>query len=359
MEREERRQQREAIRRQKELERQAKEAAKLSDLERAQLEVSTFENQLELLISVHKDHGPTWDWPTVAASLAPPQPQRLGLHELRARQQACLPSSAQDRAAPDPISLAQAQDDRDYQEAVASYQAEINRSEYLKSLARRILDNDLKAYTEALTELNPVTELSVLGSSIHFTVHDTNLVECVIKVAGPKIIPDATKSLTTTGKLSVKPMPRTRLHELYQDHICSSMLRVARETFALLPVDTILVTAQVENKDMSTRRKGEQPVLSALFPRERFLALDFDRLDPSDAVETFEHRGDFKASRKTSAFAPISPMTLEDIGRVSSQRPDIGDLLAQVRTRRNILQEQLDSLCRPSPQPEPTIPPLQ
>ena len=70
MEREERRQEREALRRQKELERQAKEQAKLSAIEQAHLEVSTYENRLDLLLSVHKDHGPSWDWAGIAADRA-------------------------------------------------------------------------------------------------------------------------------------------------------------------------------------------------------------------------------------------------------------------------------------------------
>ena len=46
----ERRQQRDAQKRMRELERQAKEQAKLSEIEQARLEVETFENRLEMLL---------------------------------------------------------------------------------------------------------------------------------------------------------------------------------------------------------------------------------------------------------------------------------------------------------------------
>ena len=52
-----RREEREAQRRLRELERQAKEQAKLSAIEQARLEVERFENQLEVLLSVHKERG--------------------------------------------------------------------------------------------------------------------------------------------------------------------------------------------------------------------------------------------------------------------------------------------------------------
>lgn len=76
----ERRQQREAQKRLRELERRAKEQAKLSAMEQARLEVERYENQLDLLLSVHKEQGETWDWKTFAASLPPPNPQRSSYH---------------------------------------------------------------------------------------------------------------------------------------------------------------------------------------------------------------------------------------------------------------------------------------
>src|SRR5438093_13204305 len=86
----ERRQQRDAQRRLRELERQAKERAKLSAIEQARLEVETFENQLELLLSVHKEQGEVWDWMAIAASLPPVCPQKSSRNEQRARQRVAV-----------------------------------------------------------------------------------------------------------------------------------------------------------------------------------------------------------------------------------------------------------------------------
>lgn len=334
LQREERCHQREAIKRQKELERQAREQAKLSAIEQAELEFRRFENQLDLLISDHKEHGPVWDWPCLAASLAPAMPERLCQHELRARQHACLSSYSQVTASAEEITHAQQLDELDYEEALASYRADVARLEELRPLARRIVAGDLKAYAEALSQLSPLAELSVLGSTIHFTVHDRYLVECVLKVTGPQIIPVEAKSLTAAGKISIKPMPRIRRHELYQDHICSCMLRVARETFALLPVHTLLITASVERTDTSTGHRCDEPVLSAVLPRDSVLCLDFERLDPSDALERFRHRGDFKASRKTGGFASICALSPADLVEARSTPPGSAELIAQARAFR-------------------------
>ena len=132
---------------------------------------------------------------------------------------------------------------------------------------------------------------------------------CVLTVNGREVIPAETKSLTTAGKLSMKAMPKGRFHEIYQDHVCGCALRVARELLALLPVDTVLVTASVDGIDSRVGSRANLPVLSVAFDRATMDRLDFERLDPSDAMENFVHRGDAKTSRKSGEFLPIVPLT--------------------------------------------------
>src|SRR6266480_1432820 len=79
-----RRIEREAKRRQKEIERQLKEEAKLSALEQARLEVEAYENQLRLLLSVHKDRSAGINWRSLASQLPPHKPPRFARHELMA-----------------------------------------------------------------------------------------------------------------------------------------------------------------------------------------------------------------------------------------------------------------------------------
>src|SRR5687767_11930022 len=85
-----RRRQREAQKRFREFERQAKEQAKLSALAQARFEVERYENQLEVLLSVHKEQGETWNWAELAAALPPPPPRNLRCHTWAADRQAAL-----------------------------------------------------------------------------------------------------------------------------------------------------------------------------------------------------------------------------------------------------------------------------
>jgi hypothetical protein len=349
----ERREQREAQKQRRLLERRAKEHAKLSAMEQARLEVRTYENRLELLQSVHKEQGQVWDWSAVAAALPSPVPQRLSFHELRARQQACLASIRKVQEDELLITQARQKDELDYRQSLQNYAAETSSQAEIVALARRVLAGDPKAYTQALVELSPLGEISALGSAIYFTVHNSSLLEATLNVNGTQAIPDEVKSLTSTEKLSVKPMPKARFHELYQDYICSCMLRVAREVFALLPIETLLVTACADASDLTSCPFKEQPVLSAMIERTVLNGLDLNRLDPSDALEKFLHRGDFKASRKAGAFAPIIPLSPADIPRAKKETAaNSGVLRAHVQRLRDELRGDLAKL--PSGSPVPT-----
>jgi hypothetical protein len=354
----ERRQQRDAQKQMRELERQAKEQAKLSEMEQARLEVERFENRLEILLSVHKEQGEIWDWTAIAASLPPPCPQRTSHKELKAKQRVAVLPSQQREAAAVWIEQARLQDEEEFQRASSDYSEQLVEWKNFKSLARRILSGEHKAFTETLVEVNPFAEISDLGSAIHFTVHTPKLVECRVKVNGKQAIPEELKTLTSSGKLSVKAMPKGRFHEIYQDYLCGCVLRVARELFALFPVNAVLVTAVVDSPDPRTGRKTELPVLSVAMPREQIARLDFNRLDPSDVMENFNRRGDLKASRKSEAFQPITPLTSDDLAPASADEMSFSELLACIKAVRNELKAKIADLSQNADtatmQPKPT-----
>jgi hypothetical protein len=341
-----RRQQRDAQKRQRDLEHQIKEQAKLSAIEQARLEVEAHENKLEVLLSVHKEQGETWDWIALAASIPPPCPQKSSNHELKAKQLMLVSSSREKGNAEATIEQARLQDEQLFQEAMQTYGVEKSEQEKLKDLAFRILAKEHKAYIEALVEFSPLREISDLGSLLHFTVHSATLIECEMKVNSTKTIPTEVKTLTASGKMSVKVMPKGRFHEIYQDYVCGCMLRVAREVFAMLPVEMVLVTASADLLDSRTGHTAVQPVLSAAIPRAVIARLNFEQLDSSEALENFRHRGDFKATRKSGAFQTITPLTPADIAQNSIENLGFHELLANIQKMREELKSKIAELTQ-------------
>jgi hypothetical protein len=109
------------------------------------------------------------------------------------------------------------------------------------------------------------------------------------------------------------------------------VLRIAREVFSLLPLNTVLVTAYVEGTDGATGASCDQAVQSTVFDRTKFQELQHDRLDPSEAVEGFLHRGDFKASRRSGAFQPIVPISYAELTDSGTAALGLEELQAQLR----------------------------
>jgi len=306
------------LKRQKELARMLKEQEKLSAQERARLEVEAFENSLEVLLSIHKQANAKFDWMEPLCTLPPHVPVN---GDFKAHEQ--------------------------------------ERAEWAKmhSLAKRVLAGEESAYDEALQDLSGFSELSKIGSSIAFRVHHSKLIECELTVNGRDAIPAEVKSLTSAGKLSVKAMPKARFHEVYQDYVCGCVLRAAREVLALLPVDVVIVTAKVSTLQTSTGANVNTPVLSVAFPRPALERLDFSRLDPSDSMENFTHRGDVMASRKSAEFVSITPLQPADIAGDNPTQCCLSDLLVRVREMRSEISAKLKTQDSKAQTPLETNPP--
>jgi len=352
-----RRQERTERKRQQELERRTKEQAKLSALEQARLEVETHENALEVLLSVHKESSATFDWDAYACALPPHRPPRVATHELAAQLQQVLFTNQSGTATSAALKAARLLDEHEYEAARNDYEKQLAEWEKLRSLARRVIAGEASSYYEAVSEFSAFDEISNLGSSIDVRAYSPKLFKCVLKVKGRDILPTEVKTLTASGKVSTKALPRARFNEIYRDYVCGCVLRVAREVFALLPVQTVLVTATVDGIDPRTGHPIDMPVVSVSVTREVVTHLDFERLDPSDALENFVHRGKVEASRKSGEFAPIEPLTPADLMEKRPEKMGLPTLVGRIREFRREIAALLKPLAPEAlKQIEPTIP---
>lgn len=324
---------RSAKKHQRELERQSKELAKMSVLEQTRNEVETHENMIDVLLSVHKEQTTSVDWVSLATSLPPVPPRHKSHNEHKIRQSLAITPSHSDAF----IMIAQAkeQDENEYQTALKTYDTDRIRWEGLSALARHILDGDPDAYITAIEKMSPFSELASIGSSLQFKIHNRHLVDVELNTNGRTAIPTEIKTLTASGKVTVKPMPRIRFIEIYQDYICGCALRIARELFALLPLETVLISASASALDTSTGQSTERPFLSVAISRQTLTQLNFELLDPSDSILNMPHRGNLKTSRKTGDFEFITPLTVSDLALCSSSTtPDFDTVVANVKRLR-------------------------
>jgi hypothetical protein len=313
-ERESRRQHNELLRRQKQLQR-------MLERERAAFEVQLYENRIDLLRSIHKDCGPTWDWSAIYSTSPPAPPARS--HKQANNAQLTLDGFEPTfwdklfrrvEKKKQVLSLAVEQgrkaDADEYLEAVTKHQREMAEWQEKRQIAGRVLAGDLQAFKEVIEEIGPFREISDLGSSVGFQFQNTSLIEVTLDINGQNVIPSETKNLLQSGKLSTKKMPQGLFYDLYQDYICGCVLRVAREIFALLPFDTVIVTAVGEGVNAQTGHLEEKPLLSVAIPRQTLDKLNLNSIDPSESMRNFIHRMDFKKNKGFQVITRIEPTSL-------------------------------------------------
>lgn len=316
-----RRAERDAQRRQRELEKQHKQLEKMQELERAAYEVHVYENHIDLLLSVHKECSNTWDWDKIRSSEPPIKPTKSHTHEelAQAKLDKFKPGvfgkilgrveSKRDKLVRN-VEEAREADEKEYQEALQAYEQEYADWEAVHELSGRILAGISDAYIDAIRQTDPFTDISELGSSIEFQAESGSLVEATLHVNSEGVIPSEVKSLLKSGKLSVKQMPKGGFYELYQDYVCGCVLRVARELFALLPIEMVIVNAMGSLLNTHTGYMEEQPILSVAIPRKTLEGLNFEMIDPSDSMSNFVHRMTF---RKTKGFSAIETFRASDL----------------------------------------------
>ena len=317
---------REALKKQRELEKQRTLLEKMQEQERSAYEVQVYENDIDVLISIHKDCGVDWNWELVQAIDPPSKPIKYNANERLAQSnfeayQPGLMDKILKRIEIKRNKLFvvveenKRKDEQVYQEALEEYEKKYSEWKEIRELSIRILSGDIAAFTDAIKQIDPFSEINRIGSEITFEVNDDYLVEATLFVNRQDVIPNETKTLLKSGRLSVKKMTKTKFYELYQDYVCGAVLRIARELFALLPVNMVIVTAQGELLNTKTGHLEEQPIVSVAIPKETLNRLNFDMLDPSDSMDNFLHKMKFL---KTKGFQKVDKILVT--GLKSSQQ---------------------------------------
>ena len=146
---------------------------------------------------------------------------------------------------------------------------------YYHSVASDILSGEIDTYLRLIYEVNPLDDLLDYGSNFEFGTDNADYIE-VEFIINTDVLLQARQTLS-----------RREYNDLLQDFICSLSIRIARDMFALLPINHTIVHAVMDN----------QTVLSVDFDREKLSSVKFGYVDPSDTMEKFNHHMDFSLDR--------------------------------------------------------------
>jgi len=266
-------------------------------LEWAKYEVDLFENQCELVQSIHKECDDEVDWTLIVKSTSPYPYGEAGPKEKEAihNYKSYKPGFFERMFSKDEetysrlseqIQQAKAEDEQDYKEW-----------EELFTFGKKVLAGDIDTYFKVIEEMDPLGDLSEFGSGFELSTDDPSYMEVEFNVHSNHIIPKQEKKLTKTGKLSVRQMTKTRYYGLLQDYVCSCILRIARDLFSLLPLKTVFIHAYDEQLNTETGHEERLLILSIKIDRDILNGLNFENIDCSDSMNNFQHHMQFRKYR--------------------------------------------------------------
>jgi len=292
----------------KETKRQTRAAEKRraveAEITEARRQVELFDKAVKDIVSTHQVAHTNIDWASARFSLRPHSPIKVAWACVReiadTHMSSIFPSGKIVNS-----KGAEEEDSRENVRREGQHAGLVENWKTLMEVGTRLGKGEPGALIEAWSEVSKRGIVSGVGEKISVTEDGEDQVYAEIMVEGKGIVPAENKTLTSAKRLSIKPMPKGRTQEIYEDYVCSRCIVAAGAVFATLPVREVIVNAVVVGEE---RGRGV-PVVSVHFTRESFGVLKMDELDPSDALQSFQHIGNVRGSKKGAGFVEIRPLT--------------------------------------------------
>lgn len=291
---------------QKEKEKAAAEKQKQLDLEYAKAAVEEYEDHITAIKTIHVEHEDPIDWRQIYNTSEPfPDPYKFpGPKEAKARQkqESYKPGFFAKR-----FKFAEDVNQQYYQNLIEKGQQE-DRKQYdewknLHTLAEGAINGDTDTMLEITENMAPFEDLTEFGSGFEIGFLNSNIAEVEFSIMADTVVPTEAKSLTATGKLSVKQLAKGKRLDIMQDYVCSCILRIAGDLFAILPIGGVFIHAMDTFIDTSIGNTEAKDIVSVFIDRSTFNKLNLEAIDPSDAMQNFKCNMTFL---KTKGFKPVS-----------------------------------------------------
>ena len=307
---------REAERRERENIRQQKQYDKAQQLRNDRREYEEYQEYYYMLKSLHGECSKPVDWNKILNSKQPSKPKKYKTYENKAQKQKDIfkpglidkifkrDIKKLDTLERDIIQATQ-EDKMNYNRKIDAWEIQCKEWREKVEIAKKVISNDTEIKLKIIDKYKPFSDISELGTSVIFSATENEPVTITLKTHGVEIIPTEVKSLLQSGKLSVKKMPKGQYNELFQDHVCSAVLRIANETFSILPDELVIINATDKILNTKTGHREEQIILSVGISRETLKPINLKRIDPSDCMGNFVHNMSFK---KLKGFAAVKKL---------------------------------------------------
>ena len=271
-------------------------------------EVADFNYFIEYITSFHKECDYEYDWESIVKEPAPFNVGEKGPNEV----------SALDKLhsyKPNILGkVFKVLDDKRREELEEEVEKAIKEDKKLykswenqRKVSQSILQKNPKAYIKLLKDIQFCNELAGFIDSFKFQASDgdTVVIDCNINI--DDVIPTHYKTLTKTGKLSIRKYNKTDYYAVIKGYVSGLTLRIARNIFGLLPIKTVIINIQTDVLDTQVGKVDNITMLSVKIDRAMLEKLNFDLINPFDALNNFEHNVRFL---KTRGFQPVAKLIM-------------------------------------------------
>ena len=298
-----------------------KSRQKQLELEHAQAAVEEYEAGLEAITTIHREVSGPYNWAQILETPAPfpagtPDPRE---QEARKKMDSYKPGLL--------AKLFQSRDDSrngkletELNAAIEEDKKEYEAWEATHTLAQGVLRADPDAMLEAIEQAGIFQELAEYGSGFEIGFIIPSAAEVEFDIMADTVVPQESCSLTASGKLSQKKLAVSKRLDIMQDYVCSAVLRIARELFAIVPVDAVLIHAKDSFIDTSLGSSTPQDILSVLITRESLAPINFEAVDPSDSMVNFDFDMKFL---KTKGFQPIQRLNVKVVPNSATGKEEL------------------------------------
>ncbi|GAB4073215.1 DUF4236 domain-containing protein [Barrientosiimonas marina] len=269
--------------------------------------VAEYNNYVHAITHLHTNTPETTDWQALRAESPPFQPGETGPGEADAQAdyQAYQPNflarlikplaTKQKKELKQAIKQAKKQD-------TAAYE----KWEKWHDLAQRVLKGEADAYIQAVKE-NPAFA-DVIERGVSLGVPNAREVEAELRVKPNDVAPNKKVTLTKTRKVSKQKMGKKDYYKIVKDFVCGYALWVSRALFASLPIESCVIHVTANALNTATGNRQRKVLLSVRIDEQMLNQLNFEHLDPSDAMENFDHHMNHL---KTKGFRPVKRLTVK------------------------------------------------
>lgn len=269
-------------------------------------EVEEFNELIEYILSFHKECDYNYDWEAIAKEQPPFNAEEKGPNEAAALDKL---NNYEPNVLGKFFKIFNNRHREELEEEVKKAREEDKKLykawENRRKISQSILKNDPKAYMILLEDIQFFKELSGFINSLKIQALEDDVMIIEYDINIDEVIPSYYKTLTKSGKLSIRKYNKTDYYAIVKGYVSSITFRIARNIFGLLPINTVIINTQTELLNTQVGRIDNITILSVKIDKNTLKEMNFDLIDPFDALNNFEHNVKFL---KTKGFQTVEKL---------------------------------------------------